>query len=243
MMPPCHHPDEGLLLDYASGHLAEPIALIVATHLALCPRCRSQVATFEALGGALLEEAPPEPVSADCLKSLFARLDDPRCGAAETPSDNGADDARSATITVPAGFAAAVGGADTDTIMVPQPLRSYLEAPLARLDWHSVYPGIDEVRLDAGGQGPFTTRLLRLRGGTKTPRHSHRGTEMTLVLNGAYLDELGRFARGDFVGYDGTVDHRPHAESGGDCLCLTVTDAPLRLTGRIGRLLDPFIHF
>ena len=42
---------------------------------------------------------------------------------------------------------------------------------------------------------------------------------------------------------DGSLDHRPTADPGQDCLCLTVTDAPRRLTGWIGRWLNPFIRF
>jgi putative transcriptional regulator len=35
----------------------------------------------------------------------------------------------------------------------------------------------------------------------------------------------------------------PTADDDGDCVCLAVTDAPLRLTGPIGRLFNPFIRF
>ena len=59
---PVHHPSEARLLDYASGALPEPMALLIATHLALCPACRRTVAELEAVGGALLEALPPEPV-------------------------------------------------------------------------------------------------------------------------------------------------------------------------------------
>jgi putative transcriptional regulator len=41
---------------------------------------------------------------------------------------------------------------------------------------------------------------------------------------------------------DSQVDHRPVADEDEDCLCLTVTDAPLRLTGWLGRLLSPFVR-
>ena len=41
---------------------------------------------------------------------------------------------------------------------------------------------------------------------------------------------------------DSHVDHRPVADEDEDCLCLIVTDAPLRLTGWLGRLLNPFIR-
>jgi putative transcriptional regulator len=41
---------------------------------------------------------------------------------------------------------------------------------------------------------------------------------------------------------DHEVDHRPVADEGEDCLCLVVTDAPLKLTGRLGRLVNPFVR-
>jgi len=57
---PDHHPSDERLLEYASGAAPEPIALLVATHLALCPACRHVTAELEAVGGALLETLPPK---------------------------------------------------------------------------------------------------------------------------------------------------------------------------------------
>ena len=53
---PVHHPSEALLLDYAAGNQDEPVSLLVATHLALCPACRATVERFETVGGAMIEE-------------------------------------------------------------------------------------------------------------------------------------------------------------------------------------------
>ena len=41
---PERHFAEDLLLDYAAGNLAEPMAILVATHLSLCTDCRAAVA-------------------------------------------------------------------------------------------------------------------------------------------------------------------------------------------------------
>ena len=68
-----HHPEPALLLDYATGTLADPFALIVATHMALCPACRREVAALEAVGGALLEQAP-EAGEADVDQGAFERM-------------------------------------------------------------------------------------------------------------------------------------------------------------------------
>jgi putative transcriptional regulator len=65
---------------------------------------------------------------------------------------------------------------------------------------------------------------------------------MTLVLAGGFSDESGHFVRGDVAEADPSVNHQPVADPGEDCLCLAVTDAPLRLTGPFGRLLNPFLR-
>jgi putative transcriptional regulator len=73
------------------------------------------------------------------------------------------------------------------------------------------------------------------------PAHTHRGQELTLVLSGAYHDETGRFARGDFQELDSDVVHQPHAEQDIDCICLAITDAPLRFKSLAAQLAQPLI--
>jgi len=51
---PAHHFGDALLFDYASGALCEPLALVVATHVALCETCRGKVAAAEAAADSLL---------------------------------------------------------------------------------------------------------------------------------------------------------------------------------------------
>ena len=86
------------------------------------------------------------------------------------------------------------------------------------------------------------SRLMRIKSGTAMPTHTHEGCELTLVLAGGFSDENGHFLRGDVAEADPSVTHQPVADPGEDCLCLAVTDAPLRLTGAFGRLLNPFLH-
>jgi putative transcriptional regulator len=64
--------------------------------------------------------------------------------------------------------------------------------------------------------------------------------EVTLVLKGAFCDTTGRYARGDIAIAEADLDHMPMTEEGEDCLCFVVTDAPLHLTGPVGRILDRF---
>lgn len=73
------------------------------------------------------------------------------------------------------------------------------------------------------------------------PVHSHEGSEYTLVLKGSFRDETGHYGVGDISIADGDVNHRPMISRDEDCICFTVTDAPLRLTGTIGRLFEQFM--
>jgi len=210
MTIPSHHPGQELLLDYADGSLPETAALLLATHLALCPLCREQVTTLEAIGGALLDDSPPEPVSADCLEALLSRLEEPEVRPATPPP------------------ARAFAPLPPDLIVLPQPLRSYVGAPLNQLTWHPLAPGVEETEV-AFGADQARTRLLRFAPGSRLLRHSHDGTELTLVLDGVLVEGPERLQRGDVSRCDPGHNHEPLAE--GACLCLVVSDAPLRANG------------
>lgn len=228
MTLPRHHPGESLLLDYASGLLAEPVALAVATHLAYCPACRHAVAELEAVGGALFDGLEPEPVTPGCLDAVMARLD--RADARVESTVRGRH--RTASGPVP---------------LFPQPLRRYAGEDGRSLRWTPMVPGMSCALVPVGGGGgagrpAAKARLMRMRGNLPMPRHTHAGVEITVVLDGGFHDELGAFARGDLSFGDASIDHQPVADPEG-CLCLSVTVGPLRLTGAVGRFLNPFLSF
>jgi len=227
---PTHHIGDDLLLAYAAGTCSEAEALLVATHLTLCPMCREQLEQLEALGGALLEEMPEEEVDDSLLESVFAKLDGtPGAGMAGAGA---------------APIARSRGGRETGQrqIIIPRPLQAYLDDDLEALPWKSLKRGIDQLPLTTAA-GSARAKLLRLRSGVSVPTHTHAGTELTLVLTGGFSDDRGHFLRGDVAYADEEVEHRPVADPGEDCLCLAVLDAPLRLTGAFGRLLNPFLRF
>ena len=87
-----------------------------------------------------------------------------------------------------------------------------------------------------------TARLLFIPAGQAVPDHGHRGTELTLVLQGAFRDASDRFGPGDLEIATQADEHTPVAEAGADCICLAATDAPLRFTGMIPRLLQPLFR-
>ena len=215
---PHHDPSEEMLFGYAAGSMNEPLALLVATHLALCPECRQAVAAYEMLGGEELEDQPPATLASDSLVRVLDSLDSP-AARTEVPR------------------APQMAACD---LRVPRPLRDYMAGTLDNLDWHQ-RGGIAEASLLAE-RSDFKTRLMRIRPNTAIPEHSHNGSEYTLVLTGGFSDHTGHFLRGDVAIADPSVQHRPVADANEDCICLAVTDAPLRFTGTIARLLSPLLQ-
>lgn len=211
-------PDE-LLLDYATGSLPEPLALLVATHAALSPESRRQVRAYEELGGALLDTVEPAEMSEGALHSVLARID---AGRSE-------------------GDAPAEGAAPASDGRVPAPLCAYVAQGFDALSWCGRGGNVSEVGLLPGYPG-YKTRLLRIRAGARVPQHTHAGAEYTLVLEGSFTDETGCYARGDMAIGNPELTHQPVAGKECDCICLAVTDAPLKLTGPLGRLLNYFVE-
>ena len=122
----------------------------------------------------------------------------------------------------------------------PLPLRDYVPLPLDGLPWRRLGAAAT-YEIDTGSS-EYQTLLIKVRAGRAVPRHTHGGDELTVVLEGAFSDHGGHYRRGDLLVADGTVDHQPLADDDADCLCLAVSQGPLRLTGPLLRLLNPLLN-
>lgn len=209
-----HHLTDPLLMSYSAGTLPEAFALVIATHVSLCDECRSRLESFEAVGGALIEDCGEVTVSDEALEATMALID-----AAPDFSE-----------LVPTHIPDAV---------LPSPLRSYVGGDLGSVKWRSVGGGVRQALLKTSGEA--NVRLLAIPGGAAMPDHGHRGMELTLVLQGAFRDQTDRFGRGDVEVADEDTQHTPIAEEGMDCICLAATDAPLRFKGIVPRIAQRFI--
>ena len=74
------------------------------------------------------------------------------------------------------------------------------------------------------------------------PDHGHNGTELTLVLKGAFADDHDRFGVGDVEVANEDLHHTPIAEPGEDCICLAATDAPLKFNGFLPRIAQKIMR-
>jgi len=209
-----YHISDDLLVAYEAGGLAEGWSLAVATHLALCPHCRARSRQAAAIGGALIELLPPAEIEEDALASVLARL-----GSVE-----------------PAGRTPPVVGGSR---VIPDPLRSYV-GDLPDIRWRRLGMNSRHLLVETGD--PLTrVRLLCIPAGESVPEHGHRGRELTLVLAGRLIDGDVSFVRGDLEDADEALEHHPVAGPEEDCICLAVTNAPLRFKSRFVRLIQPFL--
>jgi len=100
--------------------------------------------------------------------------------------------------------------------------------------------GVKQSILSETGGG--SARLLYIPAGQAVPDHSHNGLELTLVLQGSFSDETGRFCVGDVEIGDEDLEHTPIADAGEACICLAATDSPLRFNAIMPRLLQPLFR-
>lgn len=103
--------------------------------------------------------------------------------------------------------------------------------------WKSLGMGVKQSILSADKTG--STRLLYIPSGQAVPDHTHNGLELTLVLQGSFSDQTGQFRSGDLEVADQALEHTPIADAGLPCICIAATDAPLRFSSLIPRMLQP----
>ncbi|KPD12783.1 ChrR family anti-sigma-E factor [Phaeobacter sp. 11ANDIMAR09] len=120
----------------------------------------------------------------------------------------------------------------------PGPVMAALKGRSPR--WKTLGMGVKQSILSETEGG--SVRLLYIPAGQAVPDHSHNGLELTLVLQGSFSDETGRFGVGDVEIGDEDLEHTPIADAGDACICLAATDAPLRFNAFLPRLLQPLFR-
>ena len=215
-----HHPKNETLAEFAAGTLDEGRAVVVAAHLAMCGECRAVIAALEEAGGQMLDAIAPVAMSEGASERALARLDLARL-------DNEAA-APSARATASA----------THPVWQPEQktLLGYDLGP-----WRWVAPGLHyrAVKTPADAARVF---MLKAVPGLRIPQHRHTGTELTCVLAGAFIHEGGRYAAGDCDDADWEDGHSPVIDDGEECICLVAMQGQIKLTGVVGRLIQPLIR-
>jgi len=206
---------DSLLARYVAGTLPTPARVLVEAHLELRPKNLVEVRNLEAMAG--LELMKTEPVALSdrdaMLAAVLASAASEQSPAAEVASPEGR--------------------------VFPKALYDFVGFDAADVPWRTKMPGFKEY--DLGDIEGCHVNLFWLKPGRTVPAHTHEGSELSLVLDGAFSDARGHYGRGDISVADDSVDHRPMVDLGRPCIGFAVMDAPLKLTGSFRQLIGDII--
>ncbi len=216
------HPSETMLEEFATGNLSTGMSVAVSAHVELCAQCRQRTSELEAEATlAWLSESS----GGDGCNEDYAALIDNIVAQPQLRDD------------------------DTESLPLVREMHMHersitLPSVLARLvsnglTWKKLAGGINQasVMLDDETQCEF----LYMKPGSQVPVHKHQGNEITLVLDGSFSDEMGKYGPSDFVVRNPSHMHQPASDEG--CLCFAVLDSPLTFTKGLARLFNPINRY
>jgi len=204
---------DSLLARYVAGTLPTPARVLVEAHLELKPDNRIKVANLEAMAG--LELAATDPVVLNDRDAMLAAVLGSTLPDAPAPART------------------------RETRVFPKALYDFVGFDADDVPWRTKLPGFKEYEL--GDIEGCHVNLFWIKPGRTVPAHTHEGSELSLVLDGAFSDGRGHYGRGDISVADDSVDHRPSADTGRPCIGFAVMDAPLKLTGSFRQLIGDII--
>ncbi len=215
-----------LLMRHAAGKLGPHESLLVNAAMALNDTIRKRIAQYEALGAQLICEEQAQ-LTQSCLEQVMARIQNPQPAA---------DPCADKTKPCP----------PSPDLYIPDIVHSMISAVCAQKQkqWSRATHGI--MRIDLRVKEPTPTqkflKLMKMAPKFATPKHSHTGTEITLILHGGYADEFGEWKKGDIVILtDPRFAHQPVAGDDG-CVCLTLTESPLQFHNPVTRMVNVFFR-
>ena len=227
-----HHPNAAILKDFVDGNLADSVSLIVSSHVELCEHCQKQVSMLTVQAADSVFESDTSAFEND---TAGLKLSDSEMDA--FLSDDGEFDF-DAIDQITADLSQAVEvvveaqqeTVSNTTFTIPRALNS-----VARKDWLNLGK-ISRARLDFDDESHHTS-LLHIDKDGQVPCHTHKGFEITLLLEGSFEDEMGVYNKGDFIWLDGEHTHQPATKEG--CVCLTVSSDALYFTKGVSQLFNP----
>lgn len=215
-----HHLDPATLMAFSAGCLGEALSAVAAAHLEMCPDCRIALADLDLIGGALLSALPAksEAGARSALPSL--------------PGD---------VVPLPGRKASVNPKAPLQHAGDPELFAARMGVDLRNVPWRRLGPGVWHHRLPLSPGMKGDLRLLKIAAGKRMPEHGHSGSELTLVLEGAYRDDSGVYRCGDIQDVDGDQEHQPVADEQMGCVCVIANENPVRYKSIVNRLLQPLV--
>lgn len=216
------HPNTQQLQQYVAGDLNPAQALIISAHCDMCKHCQQRVEQInssyaqEAFSGA--ETGIEDPQLKQMMEQILA------LPAAEKVDKTTDDDLVEIEL-------------DGKFFPLPRALKRFAGHTDS---WSRLLGKLWQTHVDLGDglKGHF----IYMEKGGNVPEHTHKGQEMTLVLDGEFEDERGLYKTGDFITTDASHTHTPQSNVNEGCLVFSIVEEPLHFTSGLARLLNPFSH-
>jgi putative transcriptional regulator len=209
-----HHIDQATLLAFSAGTLNEALSAVVSAHVHGCHECAADVERMDLVGATLLASMPVPMQPAREMAELALPAAHPH------------------------GLKVANDRSTAEACVVPTPIRSHFGIDNSTIRWKQLAPGVWHHRFKLSGRNSGDLRLLKIAPGYRMLEHGHGGTELTLVLEGAYSDATGEYLRGDIQEVAEEIEHCPIADRVTGCICLIASEEPARFRGVIGRIVQ-----
>ena len=212
------HPTQQQIIRFSEGNMPAGEALIVSAHCDMCSVCQSMVrAESEKQATIALNEQAMDPKLDGILASILQ----------QPVSEN-------ESVSFPVNTTIELDGR---SFAVPRALRRYVRKTG---NWSSLVGKLWQAPVDLGEIG--AANFIYMEKGGRVPEHTHKGSEMTLVINGEFSDGIANYDSGDFIALDGEHTHAPGSDAEEGCLVFSIVDKPLHFTSGLARLLNPFSH-
>ncbi len=226
-----HHPESTMIHAFVAGELPASLSIAVSAHLEFCPHCK---AIADKKTKALADNYLGHEVNSELDIPLLSKLEqgDEFSAMLAAITEQPVDYQTLAKQTAEQDAVAMV--VEQKTYQLPRALRQFSQSKWSGLG------NIQRARL-ALDEGEVHASLLQIAADSAIPHHTHKGYELTLLLDGYFEDESGRYEKGDFIILNSEHHHSPYTAEG--CLCYTVSNAPLHFTSGMSKLLNPIGRF
>lgn len=215
------HPKFTDLQAFSAGNCKPAMALMISAHVDMCQQCQHDCIDIQSeLAGKIFSNSSPSAQLDSQYLSMMSKITDLPVTKAITPDSN------NTSIELDGKF-----------FEVPRALRRHVKNTG---NWSRLVGKLWQAPVDLGDIGK--ANFIYMEKGGRVPEHTHKGTEMTLVVDGQYGDGIAQYDCGDFTIMNNQHKHLPHSEADDGCLVFTIVDQPLHFTAGIARLLNPFSH-
>lgn len=220
------HPSDNDLLEFSNGSCNLAVSISISVHLHFCPLCRHKVSELNSVGGHCMTQADKVEVDSDSFAATMQRIKSANTSA-PAPTSLETLEAKNTL------------GIDALTSL-PHVVKKLLP-DTKHLSWSFITPTLKAIQLQSQTDG-FEVQLHKLKKGGSIPEHDHQGKEVTVILEGSFSDDNGAYRVGDYVVMEPGQKHKPTATQDQDCICLSVVEAPVKLTGFWGYFVNPLMN-